>query len=198
MSRLQTFVERVVALLKGDPAYQQPAPIPIASSRPCCASCAANVARRAAACALGACAAPSSAGVVSWSNMRINRDWRRLILEDSVCVNALRAAVSCRTECHHRPRRGAHLYRCPRRVGSGGSCGDRCALAGIVPRRPGGIHISNGVIMGPAVRVFSEPPLRRTRPADCAQSTVRAVVIIGDDCWVGERRSQALRLDRAL
>lgn len=72
-------------------------------------------------------------------------------------------------------------------LGTGIAIGDRSAVgAGSFLGGQGGIRVGNDVIMGPAVRIFSENhnfddvdvPIR-------AQGQSRAPVTIEDDCWIG-------------
>ncbi len=72
-------------------------------------------------------------------------------------------------------------------IGTGISIGDRSAVgAGSFIGGQGGVEIGDDVIMGPGVRIFSENhnfdsidrPIR-------AQGVTREGVVIGNDCWIG-------------
>ncbi len=72
-------------------------------------------------------------------------------------------------------------------LGAGIRIGDRSAVgAGSFLGGQGGIAIGSDVIMGPAVRIFSENHNHGAldRPIR-AQGQTRAAVAIGDDCWIG-------------
>lgn len=111
-----------------------------------------------------------------------------LILEDGVWVNALsKRGISLGRNVTIA--RGATLT-CTgviAELGAGIVIGDRSAVgAGSFLGGQGGIHVGCDLIMGPAVRIFSENhnhgdvdlPIR-------AQGQTREPVTIEDDCWIG-------------
>jgi acetyltransferase-like isoleucine patch superfamily enzyme len=113
---------------------------------------------------------------------------RGLVLEDGVAINAL-SKQGIRLGRNVTIARGAILT-CTgviAELGDGITIGDRSAVgAGSFLGGQGGIRIGNDVIMGPAVRVFSENHVTSDldRPIR-AQGQTRDVVTIEDDCWIG-------------
>lgn len=111
-----------------------------------------------------------------------------LILEDGVFVNAL-SRQGIRLGRNVTIARGATLV-CTgvlANLGTGIRIGDRCGIgAGSFLGGQGGIDIGDDVILGPAVRIFSENhrfdvtdrPIRE-------QGERRLGVSIGDDVWIG-------------
>jgi acetyltransferase-like isoleucine patch superfamily enzyme len=111
-----------------------------------------------------------------------------LILEDGVLLHAL-SAQGVLLGRNVTIARGATLT-CTgviAELGIGIVIGDRSAVgAGSFLGGQGGIRVGNDVIMGPAVRIFSEDhtfddvdvPIR-------TQGQSRAPVVIEDDCWIG-------------
>jgi acetyltransferase-like isoleucine patch superfamily enzyme len=111
-----------------------------------------------------------------------------LILEDGVLVHAL-SSQGVSLGRNVTVARGATLT-CTgviAELGTGISIGDRSAVgAGSFLGGQGGVRVGSDVIMGPAVRIFSENhnfddvgvPIR-------AQGQSRAPVRIEDDCWIG-------------
>ena len=111
-----------------------------------------------------------------------------LILEDCVFINAL-SSHGVSFGCNVTVGRGANLI-CTgviANVGVGIRTGDRCAIgAGSFLGGQGGITLGDDVILGPAVRIFSEnhvfsgpdEPIR-------TQGVTRRGIIIGNDCWIG-------------
>jgi acetyltransferase-like isoleucine patch superfamily enzyme len=111
-----------------------------------------------------------------------------LILEDGVLIHALsRDGISLGRNVTIA--RGATLT-CTgvlAELGVGIRIGDRCAVgAGSFLGGQGGISVGSDVIMGPAVRIFSENHNHESidRPIR-EQGQTRARVTIEDDCWLG-------------
>lgn len=111
-----------------------------------------------------------------------------LILEDDVTINALsREGVQLGRNVTIARRAILTCTGVLAELGVGITIGDRCAVgAGSFLGGQGGIAIGRDVIMGPAVRIFSEN--HRFDAMDVPirdQGTERAPVEVGDDCWIG-------------